>query len=165
MSTKTSHQADLVFGQTLTPHPDPLIPPTRTSPRILIVGGGVIGLVNSWVFLDKGYRFAIVSKEYATYGKAQRLTSQIAGALWELPPAVCGQHTDAISLQRSKPWTIVSYGIWSAIAGDDTLEREAGVRMRKAKFFVPVKVEENKAQLAKMREMMAQEIQGFRHSG
>ncbi len=51
-------------------------------------------------------------------GDEQRLTSQIAGALWEFPPAVCGQHTDAISLNNSKRWCMVAYKIWDAIASD-----------------------------------------------
>lgn len=49
--------------------------------RILVVGGGITGLVTAWVLLDKGYHVTIVAKEWAFWGKQQRLTFQIAGAL------------------------------------------------------------------------------------
>lgn len=98
---------NLTFWRDLTPFPAPLRTPVDSSSRILIVGGGVTGLVTAWTLLDRGYHVTILSKEWASYGPAQRLTSQIAGALWEFPPAVCGQHTDAISLQHSKRWSMV----------------------------------------------------------
>jgi D-amino-acid oxidase len=119
-------------------------------------------LVNAWLLLDKGYRVTTLSKEWASYVQTQRLTSQITGALWEFPPAVCGQHTDTISLQRSKPWAMVSYHIWDAISRSDGLADRAGVRMRKIDFFFPAKLEEDDVQMARMEEIMAQGIQGFR---
>lgn len=60
--------------------------------------------MTAWTLLDHGYRVTILSKEWATFADKQRLTSQIAGALWEFPPAVCGQHTNKISLTNSKRW-------------------------------------------------------------
>jgi D-amino-acid oxidase len=152
----------LVYGRDLSARPTALHAPTISSPHILIIGGGVTGLVNAWLLLDKGYHVTILSKEWATYGKTQRLTSQIAGALWEFPPAVCGQHTDAISLQRSKPWAMVSYHIWDAIAGTEGLAERAGVKMRKADFFFPGPLEGDEVQMARMEEIKAQGIRGFR---
>jgi D-amino-acid oxidase len=166
MSTKSYAKASLAYGRDLSALPTALRAPTVTSPRVLVVGGGVTGLVNAWLLLDKGYRVTVVSKEWASYGQAQRLTSQIAGALWEFPPAVCGQHTDAISLQRSKPWAMVSYHIWDAISQSGELAGRAGVQMRKADFFFPTKLEDDAVQMARMEEIMAQDIRGFRrHRG
>jgi glycine/D-amino acid oxidase-like deaminating enzyme len=156
------HGPGLVFGKDITALPTPLKAPGAKSPHILVIGGGVSGLVNAWVLLDAGYHVTIVSKEWATYGTAQRLTCQIAGALWEYPPAVCGQHTDVISLQHSKRWAMTAYHIWSAIATHTKLGKEAGVRMRKADFFFSIPLEECPAQLSKMHEIMAQNIHGFR---
>src|SRR5437667_4543971 len=99
----------VVLGKDISLDPSPLRSPTASSPNVLVVGGGVTGLITSWVLLDRGYRVTIVSKEWASHTKAQRLTSQIAGALWEYPPAVCGHHKDAISLHRSKRWSMVTY--------------------------------------------------------
>lgn len=155
--------AGLVFWRDLTPFPVPLRTPVAHSPHILIVGGGVTGLVTAWVLLDKGYHVTVLAKEWASYGKEQRLTSQIAGALWEYPPAVCGQHTDAISLQHSKRWCMVAYHIWDAIAATETLRDVSGVRMKGADFFFPVPVERDIEQLSKMLEIMSSGIRGFRH--
>ncbi|TBU28866.1 FAD dependent oxidoreductase [Dichomitus squalens] len=154
----------LVFWKDLSPSPVCLEPATPYSPRALIVGGGVIGLITAWALLDKGYHVTIVASEWASYGKEQRLTSQIAGALWEYPPAVCGQHTDAISLQHSRKWCMVSYHIWDAIAAKPDLAREAGVSVRPADFFFPFHVEEDATQLAKMKEIAASGVRGFRHT-
>ncbi|SLM35352.1 fad dependent oxidoreductase protein [Lasallia pustulata] len=152
----------LLFWRDLTPFPAPLHEPTSSSPKILIVGAGVTGLTTAWVLLDKGYHVTIVAKEWASYGKQQRLTSQIAGALWEFPPAVCGQHTDAISLQHSKRWCITAYHIWDAIAASKDLAELSGIRMKDACFFFPGPVEEDPGQMAKMLEIMSSGIRGFR---
>ncbi len=152
----------LLFWRDLTPFPTPLHTPTSSSPKILIVGGGVTGLITAWVLLDKGYHVTVVSKEWASYGKEQRLTSQIAGALWEFPPAVCGQHTDAISLQHSKRWSLVAYHIWDAIAASKELAELSGVRVKGADFFFPVPVEEDPRQMSKMLEIMSSGVRGFR---
>lgn len=152
----------LLFWRDLTPFPAPLRIPTSSSPKILIVGGGVIGLVTAWVLLDKGYHVTVIAKEWASYGTQQRLTSQIAGALWEFPPAVCGQHTDAISLQHSKRWCMVAYHIWDAVAASEELAELSGVRMKGADFFFPVPIEKNPVQLSKMLEIMSSGVRGFR---
>src|SRR5256714_8714347 len=141
---------------------EPRIQPTSASPSALIIGGGVTGLVTAWVLLDRGYHVTVLSKEWASYTKAQRLASQIAGALWEYPPAACGQHTDAISLNSSKKWCMVAYRIWEAIADDPKLCAEAGVRMKESSFFFPYPIEEDKAQLLKMNEIIKSGVRGFR---
>ncbi|KAK7540662.1 FAD dependent oxidoreductase [Phyllosticta citribraziliensis] len=157
-----SQGESLIFWRDLTPFPTPLHTPTSSSPRVLIVGGGVTGLITAWTLLDKGYHVNILAKEWASYGKKQRLTSQIAGALWEFPPAVCGQHTDAISLQHSKRWCMVAYHIWDAIAASKSLSELSGVRMKGADFFFPVPIEQDAEQMSKMLEIMASGIRGFR---
>lgn len=62
------------------------------SRHVLIIGGGVSGLLVAWMLLDKGIRVTILAKEWARtwdFGEP-RITSQIAGALWEMPPGGCG---------------------------------------------------------------------------
>ncbi|EJD35638.1 nucleotide-binding domain-containing protein [Auricularia subglabra TFB-10046 SS5] len=148
----------LVLWRDLSPLPTPLKTPTSSSPHILIVGGGVTGLTTAWTLLDKGYRVTIVAKEWASYGKEQRLTSQIAGALWEFPPAVCGQHTDAISLAHSKRWCMIAYHIWDALSAN----KLSGVQMKPAVFFFPCQIETDSAKLTKMHEIIASGVRGFR---
>ncbi|KAK6813467.1 hypothetical protein RU639_011330 [Aspergillus parasiticus] len=62
------------------------------SRHVLIIGGGVSGLLVAWMLLDKGIRVTILAKEWArTWDFDEpRITSQIAGALWEMPPGGCG---------------------------------------------------------------------------
>ena len=145
----------------MTPYHTRLQAASPSSPRILVIGGGVTGLITSWALLDKGYHVTILSKDWASYGREQRLTSQIAGALWEFPPAVCGQHTDAISLANSKRWCMVAYHNWDQIAAIPTLAAESGVSMKPADFFFPNPIEEDPEQLAKMKEIMASGVRGF----
>ncbi|KAI1084729.1 FAD dependent oxidoreductase [Whalleya microplaca] len=149
----------LTLWRDISPVGQPLRQPSNRSPRVLIVGGGVTGLVSAWVLLDRGYRVTILSKAWAS--DEQRLTSQIAGALWEYPPAVCGQHTDKISLAHSKHWVMTAYHIWDGIAAIPSLREASGVRMMPSDFFFPEPVHSNKDQLSKMTEIMASGVRGF----
>lgn len=154
----------LVMWKDIAPSAPRLRPSTSSSPHILVVGGGVTGLITSWALLDKGYHVTIVSKEWASWGRKQRLTSQIAGALWEFPPAVCGQHTDAISLANSKRWCMIAYHNWDQIAALPGVSSASGVRMKPAGFFFPEPIENDPAQLSKMEEIMASGVRGFARS-
>ena len=98
----TTKYSDPVFitlprGRTLTTGSATNIKPTTSFPRVLVVGAGVTCLVATWVLLDRGYQVTILSKTWANHSPNNRLISQIAGALWEYPPAVCGSHTDETS--------------------------------------------------------------------
>lgn len=157
----TQRISPLVLGENLSLDPERLVDAGPNSPRVLIIGGGVIGLTQAWVLLDRGYHVTVVAKEWASFGTEQRLTSQIAGALWEYPPAVCGQHTDAISLSHSKRWAMVAYQIWDAVAADAELSAASGVRTVNSHFFFPHAMEQNPAQLQKMLEMQRAGIRGF----
>ncbi|KAL8720457.1 MAG: hypothetical protein Q9225_002682 [Loekoesia sp. 1 TL-2023] len=151
----------LILGESLSLESFPQETPDAASSTVLIVGGGVTGLVTAWVLLDRGYHVTIVSKEWSSFTDQQRLTSQIAGALWEYPPAVCGQHTDAMSLSKSKRWCMIAYNIWEAIASDPIFARLAGVQMRASNFFFPFPIEENAAQFRKMQEIEKSGVHGF----
>src|SRR5215471_2745684 len=151
----------LTPGKDLSFHPTPLKKPTAASPRVLVIGGGVTGLVSAWALLDRGYHVTVLAKEWASYGKEQRITSQIAGALWEYPPASCGMHTDVISLEKSKVWAMVSYPIFKAMADDPELALHAGVKMAKSDFFFSYLLEDNAEQYAKMLEIKNCGVHGF----
>ncbi|KAF2851871.1 FAD dependent oxidoreductase [Plenodomus tracheiphilus IPT5] len=136
---------------------------TPLSPHVLVIGGGVTGLVTSWVLLDRGYRVTILSKAWANKSASSRLTSQIAGALWEYPPAVCGSHTDEVSLRRSKEWAMDSYHAWQALARSD-IAKEVGVKMVRSAFFFATSVKDDEKQMEKMLEIQGSGVQGFQHS-
>ncbi|KAF8878561.1 hypothetical protein BD779DRAFT_1676820 [Infundibulicybe gibba] len=138
-------------------------PKTHVAPssRVLVVGGGVTGLTTAWALLDAGYAVTVVSEKWASL--EDRITSQIAGALWEWPPAVCGKHTNLISLDNSKRWCMTTYrGLDKLI---HTLPaHEHGVRMRMANFFFEQSIHKMSGQLEKMNEIAAvHDIQGFKH--
>ncbi|KAK8038793.1 hypothetical protein PG993_007204 [Apiospora rasikravindrae] len=151
----------LTLWRDLSPLGQPLRSPSADAPHVLVIGGGVTGLVNSWVLLDRGYRVTVLSSSWAN--SEQRLTSQIAGALWEYPPAVCGSHTDKISLAHSKRWCMTAYHIWDGIASIPGLSDASGVRMMPSDFFFPAPVETDAAQHSKMVEIMASGVRGFYH--
>ncbi|KAF7724951.1 hypothetical protein EC973_000532 [Apophysomyces ossiformis] len=132
----------------------------RSKPHALIVGGGVTGLTTAWVLLERGYRVTVIAKEYAN--EEERITSQIAGALWEWPPAVCGRHTDPISITKSKRWCMVAYNKFEQMANDREVSERTGVKMRIANFFFRKPVVEDAYQLAKMNEIK-EHLKGFRH--
>ena len=81
----------------------------------------------------------VVAKEYASpvAGVGKRITSEIAGALWEWPPAVCGRHTDEKSLERSKVWCMDSYGKFMELAMNP---KETGAYLRQSIFYFKEKV-------------------------
>ncbi|KIY66452.1 nucleotide-binding domain-containing protein [Cylindrobasidium torrendii FP15055 ss-10] len=133
--------------------------------RALVVGGGVTGLTSAWAMLDAGYHVTVVSERWAD--PKDRITSQIAGALWEWPPAVCGKHTDPVSLQNSKRWCMTSYRIFEKLQeimpASDYLDH--GVRMKMANFFFDKVLEDmpDKGQLYKFEQILAQPgIKGVR---
>ncbi|KAK1223404.1 hypothetical protein PQX77_013721 [Marasmius sp. AFHP31] len=160
-TTAPASYPKIMLWRDITPLSTPLNKPTEKSHHVLVVGGGVIGLTTAWSLLDQGYKVTILSKEWASYGKEQRIASQIAGALWEYPPAVCGQHTDKISLQHSKKWCMVAYHVWNALSQDPRY-KESGVRMMPSNFYFPDPIEGDDFQTEKMNEIAASGVVGFR---
>ncbi|ERF71806.1 hypothetical protein EPUS_01721 [Endocarpon pusillum Z07020] len=156
------HSKPLILWRDLSPRSIPLVKPDSNSRRILVVGGGVIGLVTAWVLLDHGYKVTVLAKEWPTWSDKQRLTSQIAGALWEYPPAVCGQHTNTISLSNSKRWCMDAYHVYNALASEPNIAKASGVSMKSGDFFFPCPIEEDVEELSKMEEIMASGVVGFR---
>lgn len=127
---------------------------------------------NAWALLDAGYSVTIISEKWASL--EDRITSQIAGALyvfvtreilllpflmfwsrWEYPPAVCGKHTDVISLQKSKGWCMTSYRAFDKLQKlfPDQSEEPHGIRMRMANFFFDHPIEEIPDEYEKMLEI------------
>lgn len=86
------------------------------------------------------------------------ITSEIAGALWEWPPAVCGRHTDEKSLERSKVWCMDSYAKFMELA---MKPKETGAYLRQSVFYFKDKVKDLPSQTEKMNELCY--LPGFRH--
>jgi D-amino-acid oxidase len=77
---------------TLSTEDKPRVSVTKDSKHVLILGGGVSGLTTAWMLLDQGHRVTIIADDWAWTKdfEKSRMTSQIAGALWEFPPGGCG---------------------------------------------------------------------------
>ncbi|MEH1945315.1 MAG: FAD-dependent oxidoreductase, partial [Nostoc sp.] len=57
----------------------------KNDTNILVIGAGVSGLTTAICLREAGFNVVIVADRFAP-----DLTSIVAGALWEWPPAVCG---------------------------------------------------------------------------
>jgi D-amino-acid oxidase len=123
-------------------------------PQALVVGAGVIGLTSALCLQKEGFKVTVVAEKFAP-----NITSVVAGALWEYPPAVCGHHRNEVSINRSKEWCITSYNIFATLAA----ELETGVRMRPVVFFFKRPIEDIPSEYSKMREFRTQ-VQGFQRS-
>lgn len=124
---------------------------SKKHPQALVVGAGVNGLTSALCLQKEGFNVTVVAENLAP-----DITSVIAGALWEYPPAVCGHHRNEQSLSRSKEWCMTSYEIFDKLAS----KPETGVRMRPVVFFFKHQIEENEQEYNKMLEFK-NKVQGF----
>ena len=121
--------------------------------RVLVIGAGVAGLTSALCLRRRGFEVTVVADRFAPV-----VTSIVAGALWEWPPAVCGHHQDQVSLARSKGWAATSYDVFADLAGDPA----TGVFLRPASFYTKRPIEEDPKQHAKVQEL-AGKVRQFRH--
>uniref|UniRef100_A0A0W0FEV2 FAD dependent oxidoreductase domain-containing protein n=1 Tax=Moniliophthora roreri TaxID=221103 RepID=A0A0W0FEV2_MONRR len=140
----------------------PAIRPRPNSPRVLVIGAGIIGMSTAWTLLDRGYHVTLIAEHFATRD-GKRLTSQIAGALWEYPPSVCGHTSNQTTLESSKRWAMVSYHVFKHMAADPVLAKDFSVQMRNTIFFFDKLVKDDELQLHKMREIQRSGVSGFCH--
>ena len=153
----------LSLGNAFSPSPSSLKVPEASSPHILVIGGGVTACISSWALLDKGYKVTIVAKEFATFTKSQRLTSQVGAALWEFPCAPCGPQVAPENLEKVRRWAMESYEMYSALAADPVLSSQFGVRLRNAVSFSPVSVEKHESERERLAKIKESGLKGFRH--
>lgn len=119
----------------------------------LVIGAGVVGLTSALCLARKGFRVTVVADRFAP-----RVTSVVAGALWEWPPAVCGQHQDGKSLARAKGWSETSYRVFTELARDSA----TGVFVKPVTFYFKRPIREDPRQDAKVREYK-DKVDRFRH--
>lgn len=125
----------------------------QNSDRILVIGAGVVGLTTAFCLLKSGFPVTILADKFSP-----ETTSNVAGALWEWPPAVCGHHRDPLSLERSKQWCMVSYDFLARLAQQPA----TGVHFLNSVFFFRHPVSQRHSTLSKMNEIETR-LQGFRH--
>ena len=121
------------------------------TPHALIIGAGVSGLTTALELRERGMRVTVLAEKFAP-----DIVSVVAGALWEWPPAVCGYHSDQVSLERSKEWCMVSFKRFRAMS-----ERTVpGVHLRTVNFYFRYPLETDPVNLEKMNEIK-ENIPGF----
>ena len=133
------------------------------SSHILVIGAGVTACVSSWILLDKGYKVTMLAREFPTFTKAQRLTSQIGAALWEFPCAPCGPQVRPENLNKVRRWAMDSYEIYTALAAQPEVGSKFGVRLRNAVSFFPVPIDEHESERERLAEIEKHSLKGFRH--
>ena len=83
---------------------------------------------------------------------APQVTSVVAGALWEWPPAVCGHQHDPVSLRRAKSWSAASYDVFTDLARDPA----TGVYLRVVNFYFKRPIDEEGHHREKLAELPVQ---------
>ena len=112
--------------------------------RALVIGAGVNGLTSALCLQRKGWHVTIVAEKFAP-----NVTSVVAGALWEYPPAICARDLDEKVLIRSKQWSLTSYRTFENLAATPG----AGVFIRPVTFFFRRPIAEAADHYAKMNEL------------
>ena len=120
---------------------------------VLVIGAGVVGLTSALCLARKGFRVTVIADRFAPH-----VTSVVAGALWEWPPAVCGQHQDVVSLDRAKGWSETSYRVFVDLAG----KTGTGVFLRPVTFYFKRPIGEDR-HLSRKVEEYKDKVQEFRH--
>lgn len=120
---------------------------------MLVIGAGVSGLTTALCLRRRGFAVTVIADRFAPH-----VTSVVAGALWEWPPAVCGHHHDSESLTRSKAWCEISYRIFADLARD----KSTGVFLRPVTFYFKRRIDEDPVQRVKVDELKRR-VREFTH--
>lgn len=151
------------FGIDFSASPGPLQPPKESSRSVLVIGAGVAGLMSSWILLDHGYHVTILAKDWPSFTNFQRLTSQISGALWEMPPAPCGPRVSPQNLDKVRQWALESYQVYCELAEDTSLARRFGVQLRKNLSCFPMPIEDHEVENERLHAIRNAGLLEFRH--
>lgn len=103
---------------------------------VVVIGGGVSGLTAAYFLLKRGFRVVVVAEKLG-----QETTSMAAGALWEMPHAVCG-HQEADESRKLKTlehWSRSSYRMFRLLNAD----KSAGVYFRRVHFYSELSLAED----------------------
>ncbi len=111
------------------------------------------GLTTAVCLRRAGLDVTLVAEKFAPH-----ITSAVAGALWEWPPAICPQPQDELSLARAKKWSKTSYDLFAELARSS----ETGVQMRRSNSYFLHQLEEGEQEFRKMRELK-DHVHGFIH--
>ena len=123
--------------------------------KVLVIGAGISGLTTAICLREKGFNVVMVAERFSP-----GLVSNVAGALWEWPPAACGKHGTPRSLERSKNWCMTSYETFKALQAEYGSE-STGIYLRNTTFYFHDVLEKLPEDLKKMNEL-AGKVDNFR---
>ncbi|MCJ1447685.1 MAG: hypothetical protein MMC23_008196 [Stictis urceolatum] len=161
MSASSPHKT-LKLGEDFSTSPNPVKAPSSSSHNVLVIGAGVAGLKSAWMLLDAGHNVTILAKEWATFTSAQRITSQISGALWEFPSAPCGPRIQPENLDKLRTWALESHKIYSELASDPKLREDYGVRVRKNLCCFPMAIADHDVEHERAEAIQKAGVPGFK---
>jgi D-amino-acid oxidase len=123
--------------------------------RALIIGCGVSALSSALLLQQQGIAVTIIAE-----AKTRETTSAVAGALWELPPAVCGypQNMTNEAIIRDRKRSLVSYHKFLDLAKIEG----TGVYLYPANFYFKYEVTSDPIEKFKMEEAR-DKLLNFRH--
>lgn len=122
--------------------------------KVMVIGAGVSGLTTAICLREQGFSVVIVAEKFAP-----ALVSNVAGALWEWPPAACGKHGNPRSLERSKAWCMTSYEKFKSLQAQ-LGSVSTGIYLRNATFYFHDVLENLPEEFKKMCEL-AEEVNDF----
>ena len=123
--------------------------------NIVIIGAGVNGLTCAYELQKKGHNITIIADAVG-----HKTTSSVAGALWELPPAVCGypQHLSLQDITRDQQLSMISYHKFLKLASD----MKTGVSVKPVNFYYEFEISNNPIENQKLNAAKAHLV-NFRH--
>lgn len=121
--------------------------------RVLVIGAGVSGLTTALCLSRAGIPVTVVAERFSP-----RVTTNVAGALWEWPPAVGGHHHDPAAQADAKRWAAISYATFLGLARDSA----TGVYLRPVNYYLRRPLEEDAVHRAKVAELVHL-VPAFRH--
>ncbi|KAF7725971.1 hypothetical protein EC973_009117 [Apophysomyces ossiformis] len=105
----------------------------RSKPHILIIGGGITGLTTALVMLEKDYLVTILSKQFVSTDATT--VSQPSVILWEWSPSLSGPHTESLSSEVAKRWSLIAYERFQTMAEDQKLSDKSGISMQLTNYL------------------------------
>ncbi|NRF16284.1 MULTISPECIES: FAD-dependent oxidoreductase [Vibrio] len=126
---------------------------TASAPHALIIGAGISGLTTTYCLQEQGFQCTILASHIVP-----NVVSSVAGALWEWPPAIGGYRDNALSLTRTKRWSLRSLHRFLTLPDP----RARGVFLRPMNVYFRCPVHEHHQNAERMRDIQ-RHVPGFVH--
>lgn len=126
--------------------------------NVLIIGAGVSALSTAHILQKNGFTVTIVASSFF-----RQTVSTVAGALWEMPPAVCGLYEPPpeLAIAQERAWATESYHAFKYLAKNS---QATGVFMRRVNFYLDRRLNDHPEEQQKY-EALSNLVADLRHDG